>query len=221
MEPLNDSNPDDIRKLVFFAAGGDRAAWSQLVDRYHPRLRRMVALRMDQRLRARVDPSDVLQEAYLDASNQIADYLANPILPFYLWLRMVAGGRLGKTHRFHLGTKMRDADLEVPLNGPACPGVSSHSLADMILARDNPPEADLERDDRRRVVRDALDHLTADDREVLSLRHFERLAIEEIAQVLNVSKAAAGKRYLRAAARLKKLLSTLPNGQDLLSTPPE
>lgn len=210
MEPFGDSDPEQVRGLVQSAAAGDRNAWSRLVDRYHPRLRRMVALRMDQRLKARVDPSDVLQEAYIDASNKLADYLANPVLPFYLWLRMVTGGRLGKVHRFHLEARMRDVEVEVPLNGPACPGVSSHSLAEMILARDDPPEGSLDREERGQQVRAALEWLTPGDREVISLRHFEKMGLDEVATVLNVTKAAAGKRYLRALARLKDALRDMP-----------
>jgi RNA polymerase sigma-70 factor, ECF subfamily len=211
MEASADLDPEEIRRLAVDAAKGDKAAWSHLVERYHPRLRRMVALRMDQRLKARVDPSDVLQDAYIDAATQLQDYIKNPVLPFYLWLRMLTGGRLGKVHRFHLGTLMRDADLEVPLNGPACPGVSSHSLADMILARDNPPDQSLDHAERRQKLQVSLESLSESDREVLTLRHFEKLGLDDLAHVLGITRAAAGKRYMRAMARLKAILTELPD----------
>jgi RNA polymerase sigma-70 factor (ECF subfamily) len=188
------------------AAAGDRSAWESIVDRYRPRLRRMVALRLDRRMGARVDPSDVVQEALLDASLQLESYLANPVLPLYLWLRMVTGGRLGKTHRFHLGTQRRDLDLEIRLNGPACPGMSSQSLADVILAREQPPAAPLEQDERADRVRAAVDGLSPADREIIGLRHFEHLGLDDVARVLELTKAAAAKRYVRAMARLRAAL---------------
>ena len=113
------------------AAAGDPAAWRALVDRHHPRLRRMVALRLDPRLRGRVDPSDVLQEAYLDAARRLPDYLRDPPLPFFLWLRQLAGTRLAKAHRHHLGTHRRDARREFAAGG--VPEASSAALAAQLL----------------------------------------------------------------------------------------
>jgi RNA polymerase sigma-70 factor (ECF subfamily) len=113
--------------------GGARQALASLFDQYRDRLRRMVELRIDARLRARIDDSDVLQEAFLDVSRDLDAYLADPKLPPLLWLRLHVGRRLTKLHRQHLGTKMRDAGLEISVYQGALPEASSAALASMLL----------------------------------------------------------------------------------------
>src|SRR5437764_299391 len=105
---------DETGRLLRAAAGGDGECWGLLLSRHEDRLRRMVALRMDQRLRGRLDPSDVVQEAYLEAAEHRDEYLKHPALSFFLWLRGIAGNKLRELHRHHLGTRMRDAGREVP-----------------------------------------------------------------------------------------------------------
>src|SRR5436305_9628942 len=129
---------DDLGPALERAASGDEASWRELVGRHHDRLRRMVALRLDPRLRGRVDPSDVLQETYADAARQLPAYLAEPPLPFFLWLRQLAGTRLAKAHRHHLGTHGRDVRREVALGG-AVPEASSAALADGLLGDNTRP----------------------------------------------------------------------------------
>src|SRR5690348_8069611 len=99
----------------------------------------MVALRLDRRLQGRIDPSDVLQEAYLDVANRASEYAANPTMPLFLWLRFLTGQRLLIVHRQHLGTKMRDAGQEVSLYRGALPQASSISLAQQLLGRITSP----------------------------------------------------------------------------------
>src|SRR5437879_8405024 len=94
---------EDSRLLVERAAAGDAEAWRSLIQAHHGRLRRMVTLRLDPRLNTRIDPSDVLQDAYIDATEQLSAYLQSPAMPFFLWLRLVTGSRLAKLHRYHLG----------------------------------------------------------------------------------------------------------------------
>ena len=110
-----DKTPGDPTDPIDRLRGGDRGALAGLFDEHRERLRRMVELRIDARLRARIDASDVLQEAFLDVSNDLDAYLADPKLPPLLWLRLHVGRRLTTLHRQHLGTKMRDAGLEISL----------------------------------------------------------------------------------------------------------
>src|SRR5262245_20300179 len=100
---------DDTRRLLARAAGGDEPALAELFQRHRKRLRQMVGLRLDRRLAGRVDPSDVLQDAYLDVVQQFPTYPGPPAMPFFLWLRLIAGQRLLRVHRQHLGAAMRDA----------------------------------------------------------------------------------------------------------------
>jgi RNA polymerase sigma-70 factor (ECF subfamily) len=97
------------------AAAGDRARWGKRLEQHRERLRRMLVLRLYPRLQGRIDASDVLQETYLEASARLAEYLDNPVMPFFLWLRFLAGQKLVTLHRHHLGTRMRDACREVSL----------------------------------------------------------------------------------------------------------
>src|SRR5438874_7109575 len=126
-------------ELLDAAQSGDEAALAVLVERHRDRLERMVRLRMDRRLQGRVDPADVVQEAYLAARGKFPQYSADPRLPFFLWLRLEVGQKLVDVHRFHLGTKMRDAGQEVSLHRGPLPQVSSLSLAEHLLGKLSTP----------------------------------------------------------------------------------
>src|SRR5437763_3459741 len=209
---MTDSS-DSLQQTLERAASGDEASWRELVRQHHDRLRRMVALRLDPRLRGRVDPSDVLQEVYADAARHLPAYLEAPPLPFFLWLRQLAGTRLAKAHRHHLGTQGRDVRREVGL----IPGASSAALADGLLGREGRPSEAAMRDELRDRLLAALERMNPLDREVLALRHFEQLGNAEAADVLGLSVAAASKRYVRALERLRDVLKGRPGagGSDL------
>jgi RNA polymerase sigma-70 factor (ECF subfamily) len=208
-------DPETTVKTIARAAGGDPEAWHDLVTGHRERLRRMVALRLDPRLRGRVDPSDIIQETFLEATRQLADYERNPPLPFYLWLRQLAGTRLAKAHRSHLGTHQRDVRREVVLPGSAMPEVSSAVLAEHLASRENRPSEAAAHAELRHQLETLLNQLNPLDREVLVLRHFEQLHNAELARVLGLTEAAARKRYLRALERLRERLASSPGGFDL------
>jgi RNA polymerase sigma-70 factor (ECF subfamily) len=170
----------------------------------------MVELRLDRRLRGRLDASDVIQESYVEFSRCLEQYFQNPELPFYLWLRMITGRKLQALHRRHLGTRQRDAGREMSLHDGPLPQASSESLAARLLGRVTPPLQAAMRAELQLRVQEALATMEPLDREVLSLRHFEQLSNSEIAQVLEISEAAASNRFVRALRRLKDVISTLP-----------
>jgi RNA polymerase sigma-70 factor (ECF subfamily) len=173
----------------------------------------MVAIRLDQRLRGRIDPSDVIQEAFLEATERRAEYDRQPDpMPPFLWLRFLTLQRLQLVHRRQLGTKARDAGREVSIHGGAFPAATSVALAAKLLGRDTRASEVAIRAERKRQLQDALDRMDTTDREVLVLRHFEQLSNGECARVLGLKESAATKRYLRALQRLKEILSTLPGG---------
>jgi RNA polymerase sigma-70 factor (ECF subfamily) len=203
------AEPDE---LLARAAEGSQADWTALLTRYGERLRRMVALRLDPRLQGRVDTSDVLQEVYLEAFRQLPDYLHDPTLPFFLWLRFLAAHKLGRIHRHYLGTQARDARREVSLDRGAVPEASSAALAAQLVGHDTPPSEAAARAERKRLLQEALERMDPLDREVVALRHFEQLSRAETARVLGISEAATAKRYLRALARLKETLALRPGG---------
>ena len=205
----------DIGDLLQRAAHGDEQAFQDLFARYHDRLKRMVHLRLSRRLQGRVDDSDVLQEAYLDVCRRLPEYVQQPALPFYLWLRHLTGLKLTEIHRRHLGTQLRDADREVTLHRGGLPEADSVSLAAQLLGKLTTPSQAAIKAETRLYVQEALNSMDAIDREVLALKHFEQLSTSEIAEVLGLSKAGAGSRYLRAIKRLREILSRVPGFREL------
>jgi RNA polymerase sigma-70 factor (ECF subfamily) len=198
---------DDLLRL---ARAGDAAALGQLFAHYRDRLRGMVRLRLDPRAAGRLDPSDVLQEAYLDVARRFPEYVAAPTVPFYVWLRALTGQRLIDLHRQHLGAKMRDAGREVSLYRGALPQASSASLALQLLAGWTSPTQAAVRAEMQLRLQEALNSMDPMDREVVVLRHFEELNNIETAAVLGIEPSAASKRYLRAIRRLKAVLDQIP-----------
>jgi RNA polymerase sigma-70 factor (ECF subfamily) len=203
---------DGVRpdELLDRAGAGDRQALADLFALHRERLWRMIHLRLDRRLQGRLDPDDVLQETWLVYGQRFAEYAASRPLPFFLWLRGLAGQKLIDLHRQHLGARMRDAAREVSLYRGALPQASSVSLANQLLGRLTSASQAAVRAELQVKVQEALNSMDAMDREVLTLRNFEMLSNEETAQVLGITAAAASSRHIRALRRLKEILSGLP-----------
>src|SRR6516162_8406117 len=210
MDAVVPDDPGEAPDLLRHAAAGDAEALRQLFSRYRERLKRMVHLRLSRRLQGRVDDSDVLQEAFLGIAGRLREYAADPKLPFYLWLRHLTGLKLAEIHRHHLGTQLRDADREVTLHRGGLPQADSVSLAAQLLGTLTTPSQAAIKAEIRLVVQEALNGMDPIDREVLALKHFEQLSTTEIAEVLGLSKAGAGSRYLRAIKRLRSILEQIP-----------
>jgi RNA polymerase sigma-70 factor (ECF subfamily) len=199
-------------ELLDAARNGDEDALAVLVERHRDRLERMVRLRMDRRLQGRVDPADVVQDAYLAVRGKFPQYRADPRLPFFLWLRLEVGQKLVDLHRFHLGAKMRDAGQEVSLHRGALPQVTSLSLAEHLLGKLTTASRAAMRVELKLRVQEALNSMGPHDREVLILRHFEELSNSEAAHVLGIKPSAAVNRYVRAIKRLKDVFQGMPGG---------
>jgi RNA polymerase sigma-70 factor (ECF subfamily) len=202
--------PDpDTDQLLQQASEGDRLARGRLLARHRDRLRRMVAYHLDRRLAARVDPSDVVQEALAEADRQLDDYLQHRPLPFYPWLRQRAWDRLVELHRRHVRAGKRSVQRE-EAGVLDLPDESAVELASRLLDLSASPSQRLVLSEMRQRVREALARLPSQDREVLELRHLEQLSTRDTAAVLGISEGAAKTRHLRALQRLRRLL-----GEDL------
>src|SRR6516225_8669977 len=204
------TGPGDLTELLAGAAAGDEHDLDQLFSRFRKRLKQMVRLRLNRRLQGRIDDSDILQEAYLEAARRLPEYLATRPLPFFLWLRHLTGEKLIDAHRRHLGAQMRDAAQEVSLHRGPMPAASSASLAAQLLGRLTSPSQAAVKAETRLRVQEVLNRMEPLDREVLTLRHFEELSNAEVAQTLGLNESTASSRYLRALKRLKDELSHLP-----------
>jgi len=202
-------NSGEIAELIGRAVGGDEVAASELFSKYRDRLTKMVQLRLDRRLYGRVDASDVIQEATIEAARRLAEYAQSPPMDFFVWLRQLTGQKLTDLHRHHLGTLKRDAAQEVSLYRKAMPEATSFALASQLLGQMTTPTQAAVRAELQIKVQDALNGLDPIDREVLVLRHFEHLSNSETAEALGISKSAASKRFIVALKRLKELLNNI------------
>src|SRR5215510_8205150 len=149
----------ETNRLLERAAEGDQESWGALLTRHRERLRRLVAFRMDQRLQGRVDPSDVIQEACLEAAAALSEYLRRPAMPFFLWLRGITGNKLLELHRHHLGTQMRDARREVSLHRGSLPETTSAALAAHLLGRLSRPSEAAVRVEMKLRLQEALNQM--------------------------------------------------------------
>ncbi len=208
------SPPSQVPDIVARAAAGDREAIVELLGHYRDRLKRMVELRLDPRLQGRVDASDVIQEGYLDAIRRVEEYIRDPSVPFYIWLRFLVGQRVAEHQRRYLGRPGRNVDREVSIYGGAIPGVSTGALAARLLGKLTSPIQAAVRAERKQQLQEALNSMDPIDREILVLRHYEQMTNVDAAAALGIEKAAASKRYTRALERLRELLADLPGGVD-------
>ena len=148
-----------------------------------------------------------MQEAFLEATRRLDEYLADPPLPFFLWLRQITGEKLIDVHRRHLAQK-RDAGRDIAVH--ADNSSASEFLAAQLVGHLTSPSQAAARGEIQKQVQDALDRLDSTDREVLLLRHFEQLNTTECAAVLNIGASGASSRYVRALKRLQSVLKQFP-----------
>ena len=177
--------------------------------RYRDRLERIIGLRLDPRVSARVDTEDVLQETFLEARKRLSRFLGDPSVAVFVWLRGVALDTLIHIHRRHLA-QMRDAGREVSLHVRPAPQVSSISLAGWLIADLTSPSHAAMRDEVTKTIEEVIDGMDPVDREMLILRHFEQLTNDEVASILGVKKAAASRRYMRALKRFREAVEAIP-----------
>ena len=202
---FQDRDPHGTDNLIRQAATGDDVARQRLLEHHRLRLRRMIAVRLDRRLLARVDPSDIVQEALVLADRRLDAYLLQPPIPFYPWLRQLAWDQLIAANRKHLYAGRRSRGREESLAS----NLSDESVAELagsLIDDTSDPLAKLVAAERRGRVRDAVDQLPATYREILVLRHLEQLSTAETAAVLDIGPSAVKMRHLRALERLKLLL---------------
>jgi RNA polymerase sigma-70 factor (ECF subfamily) len=183
---------------------------ADLFMRHRSRLRLMVELRLDPRLKPRVDPSDVLQEAYLEASKRLDDYLKEPAVPFFIWLRGLTGQKLHDAHLRHLKAQRRSVKREVPIVQENVPAASSAAMAARLACKEASPSQRAEAAEENHRVQEVLEAMEPMDREILALRYFEHLSSAQAAQLLGLKKDTARKRYLRALERLRDIIGNSP-----------
>jgi RNA polymerase sigma-70 factor (ECF subfamily) len=204
---MNPSNAE-TRRLVVRAIDGERSALDELLACYRPQLRRMVAVRMDSRLKSRLDPSDVVQIVLAEAALKMVSF-RNPPEQFYSWLRQLAWDELARLHRDHIQTKKRSVSREEDDWKNRLVDESVMQLAEHLATQQLGPGSQLVRKELRARVQSALEHLGPQDREVLVLRFLEQLDTSDTAAALGISESAVKSRQFRAIERLGTLLSDM------------
>jgi RNA polymerase sigma-70 factor (ECF subfamily) len=193
---------DETQEILKRAGDGDRKAFEELFERYRAKLHRMIAMRMDARVAGRLDASDILQETYMEAFKRLPKYLKQEGMPFYAWLYWIAREKVLGMHRRHLGARKRTARCEVPL----MPVDSSANFVSGLVGRLPTPSQELAKAELAEQLRQGLERLNSEERDLILWRHFEQLSARDIAQLLGITEAAANKRYLRAVEHLKRIL---------------
>src|SRR5262245_32006707 len=200
-------NTEKTQDLLAEAKGGDPEAVNRLMDRHRDSLRRMVQLRLDQRIQRRIDVSDIVQDVLVEANRRLKEYVANPQMPFHLWLRQIAQDRIIDAHRRHRASAKRSVDRERPLAVPAADDRSTMDLAAQLCDRELTPGAAVAQAEMARCVERAIAQLPDQDCEIIIMRHYEQLSNQEVAQALGLSEPAASMRYLRAIRKLRELMA--------------
>lgn len=185
---------------------GDSVAVDRLLERHRETLRRLIAARMDRVVQSRVDASDIVQDVMIEANRRLGDYLANPSMPFRLWLRHMARDRLIDAHRRHRVAASRSVDREVSIHESGPRDGVAPDVVDQVVDRGLTPAAAATWEELQRRFSAAVEKLEESDRQIVLLKHFEHLSTSEAAELLGLSKPAAGMRYLRAMRRLRVLL---------------
>jgi RNA polymerase sigma-70 factor (ECF subfamily) len=204
----NATDSAETRRLLERLEQGDANGFEQLFARHRASIRKLADRRLDARIRARLDPSDIVQETFLEASRTLDDFLARRPMPFGLWLMKTAYQRVAKAQRQHLEAAKRTIKREIPM-----PDASSLMLARRIVGAGTTPASIAQREERAQLVRQALALLNDSEREVILLRIFERLTSREAGCVLDITAEAAQKRYARGLLKLRALLQQIQREQ--------
>jgi len=204
-------NTVETQQLLASAGQGNGAAVNDLLERHRESLRKMVRVRLDRAMARRVDASDIVQDVLIEANQRLSDYLADPRLPFHLWLRHLAKDRIIDMHRQHRGAKRRSLDREQPLAAASNGEHSAFDLAQQLAASELTPAAENIRRELEQRFLVAVDQLEEDDRDIILMRHYEQLGNTEAATALGLSPAAAGMRHLRALRKLRTILGERPS----------
>src|SRR5947209_11698458 len=189
------------QKLLDQAQQGEAAAVEQLLTSHREPLRRMIGLRLDPALAARLDASDIVQDVLLEAHRRLNEYLLNPVMPFRLWLRHIAKDHVIDAHRRHRQAQRRSLDREQPLVPAALADHSSLELAGQLLDQEPTPASAAIHHELQRRLDSAIADLDEDDREVILMRHREQMSNQQVAEALGLTEAASSMRYLRAVRR--------------------
>jgi RNA polymerase sigma-70 factor, ECF subfamily len=204
-----DMPEEGLQELDRRLRAGEQEALAEAFTACRARLHRVVDFRLDDRLRARVDADDVLQEAFLAASQRLGHYAGSSYTSPFLWLRAILSQTLVDLYRRHISAQKRSPDHEVRIDAQPDPRATSTSLAIQLVGGSTSPIEAVARDDMMGMMETVMAEMDPLDQEVLALRHFEELTNWEVAEALGIQQKAASIRYVRAIRRLRVVLAQM------------
>lgn len=210
------SNAANIESLIDRAAGGDQQALADVFGQFRPRLRKMIAFRMDRNLQGRVDPSDVLQESFLALSEKLPEFPRRK-MSLFVWVRLITMERLMRIHRAHITTQKRDARRDLSIDRQLGTDATSMSIAIGLLDNATSVAGKVAKREQQAALVALLEQMDPIDREIVALRIFEGLSNGEAAETLELTKQTASKRFLRAMQRLRESMLEIPGLADFFS----
>ncbi len=204
----------DADELVERLKDQDHSALAELFEINRDRLSRMVSIRMDRRLKGRIDATDVLQEAYLILSKKIGNFADYPDMSPYVWMRLTVSDRLIALHRKHIHAGKRDARKEISMSQPASPDESSAEIVDTLADTVSSVGGKVARAEVTKMIKATLECMEDKDREIILMRIFEGMSNTEAAQALNLTANGASSRFSRAMDRLQKDVLKTESGDE-------
>jgi RNA polymerase sigma-70 factor (ECF subfamily) len=198
----------DLEQLLRLARAGDRDALGRLLARYRNYLGVLARVEIGRRLQGKVDDSDVVQDAFLEAHRHFSQFRGTTEAELVAWLRQILVGRLGRLIRHYYGTRRRDIRLEQELALRI--NQSSQALDGGLVARGSSPSQQAARREQAVRLADALERLPDAYREVIILSHLEGLSFPEVAHRMGRSLDSVKNLWARALGRLRRSMGGQP-----------
>jgi RNA polymerase sigma-70 factor (ECF subfamily) len=201
MTPSLDPDPEQLLRQ---ARGGDTEALGRLLELYRSYLMLLGQVQLDRRLHSKVDPTDVVQETFLEAARDFPQFQGNSEGELVGWLRKILVTNLANLVRRFLGTQRRDVRLERDLEVDV--GQSSDLLDRGLMAPQSTPSQQVARREQAVLLANALQQLPEHYRDVIVLRNLQGLPFPEVAARLGRTVDSVEKIWARALVQLRRLL---------------
>lgn len=193
--------------LIDQARRGDEGATGRLLRAYGEYLKLLARVQIGRRLQGKVDPSDLVQETFLDAHRQMPNFKGGTEAELLAWLRRIMAGQVAMTVRRFVGAKGRDVNLERGIAQQI--EQSSVALDGALVGSQTSPSQHASRREQAVLLADALSRLSEDHREAIVLRHLEALSVAETAARMRRSEDSVQKLYVRGLTNLRRILGTM------------
>jgi RNA polymerase sigma-70 factor (ECF subfamily) len=200
-------------RLLDRARSGSTESLGRLLQLYQNYLRLLTVAQLEQRLRGRVSPSDVVQETFFEAHRDFVQFRGTTAAEFIAWLRRILVNNLYRVVEQHVLAEKRDVRRELSLERLATALEESTARLEAVIPDPGrSPCADLQHQELEVMLADEIASLPADYREVIILRHIQLLPFDEVGRRMDRSSGAARMLWLRAIKQLRGRLDSMGLG---------